>query len=117
MTINEYLSGLTAYDVTEEAVATILYRVGVQEEAVLDEITVRQRDLCEAYLYVWCAMLPTTTGSIEDSDSGWTHREGSKQISAADKNRLLKLANAIFAKYGLPLVSSGIRMQARGMRI
>ncbi len=116
MTINEYLAGLTAYSVSEEAYSSILYRVGVGEGTPVDKLTLRQRELCEANLYAWCALQPTTTGSTEDSDGGWTHREGAKQVSAADKANLLRLANAIFRKYGVEVISS-MKIKSMGMRM
>ncbi len=116
MTINEYLAGLTAYSVPEEAYASILYKVGVEGCDSVDSLTLRQRELCEAHLYAWCALQPTTTGSTEDSDGGWTHREGAKQVSAADKANLLRLANAIFRKYGVAVISS-MKIKSMGMRM
>lgn len=116
MTINEYLAGLTAYSVSEEAYSSILYKAGVEEGVSVDSLTLRQRELCEANLYAWCALQPTTTGSTEDSDGGWTHREGAKQVSAADKAQLLRLANAIYRKYGFEVISS-IQIKSIGMRM
>lgn len=116
-TIEEYLKDLTAYDVTDGAIDNALINVGVEPGTEVTDLSVRERELCSAYIYMWCASTPSATASKRDSDGGWTHEEGSKQTSAYDKRLMRQMANDIFKKYGINVGSSTIKIQARGMRV
>ena len=87
--IEDYLKDLTAFDITEGAIENVLIDAGVTPGSDVSTLSVKQMDLCKAYTYLWCASTPSISGSVEDSDSGWSHREGGKQTSAYDK-RLLR---------------------------
>ena len=113
----DFVKDLTDYGITDGAVENILIKAGVSEYAYWDELTVKQRDLCEAYTYLWCASTPVISGSVEDSDSGWSHREGGKQTSAYDKRLLRKMGLDILARYGIRLMKSTIHITPRGMRV
>lgn len=115
--VEEYLKDLTAYDVPDGAVENVLLDAGVTAGSEWDGLTVKQRDLCKAYTYLWCASTPSITGSVEDSDSGWTHREGGKQSSAYDKRLMRQMGLDLLAKYGLNSAKSTIHFVTGGMKV
>lgn len=115
--IEDYLRDLTAFNITDGAIGNVLIEAGVQAGSYVENLTVKQKDLCMAYTYLWCATTPTISGSVEDSDSGWSHREGGIQTSAYDKRLLRQMGLDILAKYGIKPVKSTIHVAVRGMRV
>lgn len=113
----DFLKDLTAFDITDGAIENVLIDAGVSDDAVWEELTEKQRDLCKAYTYLWCASTPSVTGSVEDSDGGWSHREGGKQSSAYDKRLMRQMGLDLLAKYGLNAAKSTIHITAGGMRV
>ena len=132
LTVQKYLCGkVRNITVPDDAVATIIMDAGVEPKEVEREsdssssdsssssgtvlepvtkdtditlLTVRERELCVAWLYVWVASSPTQTGSTTDEDADWKHTEGGERMSAKDKEHYLDMANEIFEKYDLPPV-------------
>ena len=115
--IEDYLKDLTALDITEGAIENVLIDAGVTPGSDVSTLSVKQMDLCKAYTYLWCASTPSISGSVEDSDSGWSHREGGKQTSAYDKRLLRQMGLDLLAKYGLNSGKSTIHVAPRGMRV
>ena len=113
----DFIKDLTAFDITDGAIENVLIDAGVPEDAYWDELTVKQKDLCKAYTYLWCASTPSITGSVEDSDSGWSHREGGKQSSAYDKRLMRQMGLDLLAKYGINAAASTIHFATGGMRV
>ena len=113
----DFLRDLTEFDITDGAIENVLIDAGIPEDATWEELTVRQKDLGKAYTYLWCASTPSITGSVEDSDSGWTHREGGKQSSAYDKRLMRQMGLDLLAKYGLNSAKSTIHVTAGGMKV
>lgn len=113
----EFLRDLTAFDITDGAIENVLIDAGIPEDANWEELTVKQRDLGKAYTYLWCASTPSITGSVEDSDSGWSHREGGKQSSAYDKRLMRQMGLDLLAKYGINAVKSTIHIAVGGMKV
>lgn len=117
VTIEEYLRGKVGFTVEENAIVSILVDRDIDQGAFVDELTKRQRDLCTADLYMWCASTPSIMGSVKDSDGNWSHQDGGTQSSAFDKRNLRAMANDIYKKYGENVVSGSIKMIPRGIRI
>ena len=115
--IEEYLRDLTAFDITEGAIQNVLIDAGVTPGSDVTDLTVKQMDLCKAYTYLWCASTPSITGSVEDSDSGWSHREGGKQSSAYDKRLMRQMGLDLLAKYGLNAAKSTIHIVTGGIKV
>ena len=80
-TIEEYLRGCVGFEVTDNAINTILIGRGITSGSYVTEIEERLQDLCRADLYMWCARTPSVTGSVEDANGVWKHKEGGMQIS------------------------------------
>ncbi len=115
--IEDYLKDLTAFDITDGAIENVLIDAGVPAGSEVTSLTVKQMDLCKAYTYLWCASTPSITGSVEDSDSGWSHREGGKQSSAYDKRLMRQMGLDLLAKYGLNSAKSTIHFALGGIRV
>jgi hypothetical protein len=111
MTIQQYLSGkVRNISVPDEAVATAIIDAGVTsvenptKDTDVSLLSVRDRELCLAWTYVWISGSPTQTGGETDEDGGWKHTEGSERMSANVLKQYLDMANDIFDKYDLPTV-------------
>lgn len=116
-TVEEYLRGCVGFDVSDNALATILIDRDVEPGTDVRMLDKRTKDLCKADLYMWCASTPSVTGSVEDADGEWKHKEGGKQSSAYDKRNLRQMANDIYARYGENTIQSGMKLSCRGMRL
>lgn len=101
-TIESYLRGKAKETLPDEAVMSILMENGVEPGTEYACMTDRQRDLCLAGLYVYLAD-PMLSKSVKDSDADWSHSE-STTSSAYGILHYLRMANAIYKKYGLPTV-------------
>lgn len=115
MTIEAYLRGCVGFDVSDEAIATILVDREVESGADVTTLDKRTKDLCKADLYMWCASTPSIMGSFEDSNGVWKHKEGGTQSSAFDKRNLRAMANDIYKLYGENVVISKMRIVSFGM--
>lgn len=106
LTIEQYLRGFVSYDVPDNAMRSILYKMNVAVGASVDCLTERERDLCLAWLYLWCATTPSVKNSSEDSDGNWKHTEGGWQTSAYDKRQLRAMAQDLFNKWDEKITSN-----------
>lgn len=131
MTIKQYLNGkVRNITVPDDAISTFIMDAGCTtvdvEKDVTDEdtgessvtteqekvtpdtdvtlLSLRERELCLAWMYVWVAGSPTQTGSNTEEDADWKHTEGGERMSAGVLKQYLAMANDIFDKYDLPLV-------------
>ena len=93
---------VTDEETGESSVTTVTEKVTKDTDVTL--ISLRERELCLAWLYVWIAGSPTQTGSTTDEDADWKHTEGGERMSANVLKQYLNMANDIFNKYDLPLV-------------
>lgn len=108
--IETFLRGQVSTPISDNALASIYMRTGVEPGSDYNELSQKQRDLCLAWLYVYLSD-PTTSESVRDSDADWSHSE-SRTRSAYATTHYLRLANVIFSKYGLdtfPIGKWGMR--------
>lgn len=115
--VEDYLRGCVGFEVNDNAITSILIDREIKPETPVHDLDKRLKDLCRADLYMWCASTPSTTGSVEDSDGGWKHKEGGSQSSAYDKRNLRVMANDIYKRYGENVSKSTIKLNPRGMRL
>ena len=109
MTIKQYLSGkVRNITVPDDAISTFIIDAGcdssVKPDTDVTSLSLRDRELCLAWMYVWVAGSPTQTGSTTDEDADWKHTEGGERMSANVLKQYLNMANDIFEKYKLPTV-------------
>lgn len=116
-TIEEYLRGRVGFEVTDSAISAILIDRGIAPGTDVTTLEKRQKDLCRADLYMWCATTPSVTGSVEDANGVWKHKEGGMQISDKDKFQFRKDAKNIYALYGENARKSSVRIVNLGMNM
>ena len=117
ITVEDYLRGCVGFEVSDNALTTILIDRDIDPGTDVSTLDKRTKDLCKADLYMWCASTPSTIGSVEDADGEWKHKEGGTQSSAYDKRNLRQMANDIYKRYGENAVGSSIRVNCLGMRV
>ena len=117
ISVEEYLRGCVGFEVSDNAITTILIDRGINPGTDVSNLDKRTKDLCKADLYMWCASTPSTIGSVEDADGEWKHKEGGTQSSAYDKRNLRQMAYDIYKRYGENVIQSSIQMNCKGMRV
>ncbi len=100
LTLEAYLRGVTSYEIPDNALASIMLRRNFNFGVPAAALSERERDLCTADLYMWCASTPSVKNDTEDADAGWKHKEGGWQTSAYDKRLLRQMANDLYNKWG-----------------
>jgi hypothetical protein len=111
LTIEQYLSGkVRNINVPDNAIATIIMDAGItsvenpSKETDVTLLSIKERELCLAWLYVWIAGSPTQSGGFTEQDADWQSRTDGERMSASVLKQYLAMANEIFKKYGMPLV-------------
>lgn len=100
MVIEEYLRGLVSYDIPDNTIKSILFKRDVTPGIDISDVSEKDRDLCLAEVYLWCATTPSAKNNTEDADGDWKHIEGGWQTSAFDKRQLRAMAKELFNKWG-----------------
>ena len=114
----EYLVSLTPLAVDETALQAILFNRGIEEDIVVGDVELKERELCYADMLMWCADAPSLTGSVSDTDGGWSHKEGGTRMTNAERASLRNKANAIYRKYSEAISSeSTIKLHNQGMKL
>ena len=111
LTIEQYLSGKARnIQVPDNAIATIIMDAGVtsvespNKDTDVSLLSLKERELCLAWLYVWIAGSPTQSGGWSEEDADWRQTENGERMSANVLKQYLAMANDIFDKYDLPAV-------------
>ena len=101
-TISDYLEGLfPGYILTDKTFKSILSKYGMSANTPARDVPEKVKDLAEADIAELLASTSSVTGSIEDSDGGWKHREGGSQMTNYERKLLLQRANNLRKKYGM----------------
>ena len=111
LTIEQYLSGkVRNINVPDNALSTIILDAGItrvenpNKDTDVSLLSLRERELCLAWLYVWIAGSPTQSGGWTEEDADWKESENGERMSASVLKQYLAMANDIFDKYDLPSV-------------
>jgi hypothetical protein len=111
LTIEQYLSGkVRNIKVPDNAISTIIMDAGItsvenpDKDTDISKLSLKERELCLAWLYVWIAGSPTQSGGFTEQDADWQSRTDGERMSASVLKQYLAMANEIFKKYGMPLV-------------
>jgi hypothetical protein len=124
-TIEKYLrSKVIGYEITDEAIAGILYDYGVAEGTPPNELSTdtdentKIRELMYADVLDVCANMPSSRNSSKEADGQWSSENGGWQRSAYDSRLLRAKAEAIRKKYGITSSTSGggIKLSSIGVR-
>lgn len=116
MTIADFLYGCVNFYVPEEAVGTILARLGIDSDQLYVDLEPEMQKKCEAKLYEWIATSPSRIGDVSDSDNGWKHSQGGFSFTDADRRYYLGLANAIYEELGMePVGKTKFKMNSHGI--
>lgn len=111
LTIEQYLSGkVRNIPVPDNAIQTIIMDAGItsvedpNKDTDVSLLSLRERELCLAWLYVWIGGSPTQSGGRSEEDADWKQTENGERMSANVLKQYLSMANDIFDKYDLPSV-------------
>ena len=111
LTLEQYLSGkVRNINVPDNAIQTIIMDADItsveepNKDTDVSLLSLRERELCLAWLYVWIGGSPTQSGGWTEEDADWKQSENGERMSASVLKQYLAMANDIFDKYDLPLV-------------
>ena len=102
MTIEEYLRGKVGFEITDEALRSILVDRNIAEQVNVDTLTTKDKELAYADILMWGATRPSSYTGSKDSDGGWSHTEASSTLLKSDKERFESIANNIYIQYNDP---------------
>lgn len=109
LTIEQYLSGkVRNINVPDNAISTIIMDAGItsvespNKDTDISLLSIRERELCLAWLYVWIAGSPTQSGGWSEESADWKSQTEGERMSANVLKQYLAMANEIFDKYDLP---------------
>lgn len=122
-TIEKYLrSKVTGYEISDEAVAGILYDYGIDEGTSPNSLSsdsaenTKIRELMYADILDICANMPSVHNTQKEADGQWSSENGGWKRSAYDSRLLRAKAESIRKKYGISTsTSSGIKIQSIGV--
>lgn len=100
MTFAEYLAGVVAFSVPEDAVRSIMLRRGIEGSPSFHAVDLRLRRLCEADLYLWICTSTYRRGGVTDRDNSWSHGDGGWTLTDADRRYFRGLASRIYDELG-----------------
>lgn len=116
-TITEWLQGKTAITISDETIQSICFDRDISTSELMVNVGQKDKDLCLADLYMFCAGLPTSTATIDDKNGNWEHKEGSVTMSNTDRKALRLLARRLYRKWGVvPPNFSSVRFGVSGIR-
>lgn len=99
MTIESYLRGLVGFDITDEALESILFDRNIIANTDAATLTRKHKDLLYADTLMWAATKPSSYTGTKESDSGWSYTAGSSTLLKSDKERFEEIANSIYDRY------------------
>lgn len=109
LTIEQYLDGKARnIKVPGNAISTIIMDAGItsvenpDKDTDISKLSLKERELCLAWLYMWIAGSPTQSGGWTEEDADWKQTENGERMSASVLKQYLAMANEIFDKYDLP---------------
>lgn len=113
----QYLAAQTPLPVGEDTLCAILFERGLESDVIVGDVSKKERDLCKADMWMWCADAPSVQGSTSDADGGWSHKEGGMQMTKSERASLRHRAREIYKKYGEYTGKSSIQIHSSGVRL
>ena len=107
-TIENYLNGLFTDDFSEKNMTSVLIKRSISAEADQSDVDTESKELAEADLYM-VLFKKFSKGGESVSKGNWKRSTSAVNISNSDRKSYLDAANAIYDKYGIPVVSYGMK--------
>ena len=104
-TVEQKLRGKFSTLLTDANIMSVCDDAGIDANGDWKSLSEKQKDMALAWTYVLLSDKETTSQKISDKDGDWSHSEGGTTISKEDKKNWLRKANALFAKWGMPLIN------------
>lgn len=101
----------------QDGIESILAEWGIQPGISPSFLTARERDLMLAQGYFDMVMMCSSSAAVTDTDGNWSHSEGSRNISDADKQLWRNLHARLRKKWGEePLFKPSVKISSRGFK-
>ena len=111
MTIEQYLSGKVDFNLNENVISSILFDRNVLSGSLVCTVSEKNRDLCLADLYMFCANSSTASSGEYDADGGWVRQRPNKNVF--NRENYISMAKRLYEKWGdaAPSVVTGITLK------
>lgn len=101
----------------EDGIKSILFEFGIEPYLEPSMLTERERDLILAQGYFDMVMAVSNVAEVKDADGNWSHSEGAKTISDADKQLWKNLYIRLRKKWGEEILfPPSIKLSSRGFK-
>ena len=101
-------------DLSDDFLYSIMIERGINDdEAMYQDASERQRDLCLADLYFAAATSSVKTGTQGEADGGWTHYVAIK--NAANRAGLLDMAKKLYDKWDEEYLDPSPKLQLKNL--
>lgn len=98
----DYIKGLIpGVVVSDSVISNVVLKADIDIDVPCYDMTEKQRDLAYAYLILFSAPGMGSSQKVTDRDGDWEHSESTSSWSYADRNRMLGIARALLAKWGI----------------
>jgi hypothetical protein len=87
--------------ISDSIVSDILRKTGIDGESPESALTEKERDLAYAYLILFLMPGMGSSQRVSDKDGDWQHEESVGSWSYSDRSNLLRIARALFEKWGV----------------
>ncbi len=106
LSVRDYLQGkVRGFTLSDETLRSICADAGIDNpEDFITDVGARELELGVAWLYTWLATGPSSSSRHTEQDGDWSHTEGGETFSATQVRTYIRLADAIFKKYGLQTI-------------
>lgn len=102
---------------SEDSVIIILAESGIQSDSDFFSLSERERDLLLARGYFEMVMMCSSSSEIKDTDGNWSHSEGARKISEADRQLWKNMHRRLRKKWGeIPLFPPAVKIHPRGFK-
>ena len=117
MTVKEYLAGVSPL-VSEDMVKTLMVDKHIEQDAPIEALDERERDLLKADALILSAMSPSTQGGWEEQVGNWKTKQAGNTITSSDRAAMKRMARYLYNKWGEPWqYPSSVRVIRKGMAL
>lgn len=119
MTTETFLRGLClGYPLPTETLQVVALKQGITLDTDISMLQDLQRDMLEIEMLRKLLLAPGMSGSVQDSNGTWSHKEGAVEMNSYEKNQIKLRLNELEREYGLPITSlSKIKIHNIGMKV
>jgi hypothetical protein len=107
ITIEQYLQGLFAYTFTDQNMASVLVKRGIEAGSDQEDVSTESKELATADLYMVLFNV-FTKGNETVQKGNWKRSSAGITVGITDRKAFRDMANQIYLRYGEQAIGGGI---------